>query len=626
MADKYIIGLYQDLEREVTADIARRVKKTGRYTETAELQAKFMREQGYSTSKIQAEVMKMLRADKDYQMFVAENTKQYKAEVQKIIDDTVKEAKAQGDKLVASAGNMSFNNDLDMWSAASIDLKKDGAINQIMLAFRKQTQNELKNLTRTMAFKDTVFGTTGVMNAYQKEVDRALLKVATGTFSFDQAVNDCVHRLAQSGLRTVDYANGRTYQLDTAARMSVRTSLSQMAGRITEHNIEKTGVDLVIVSQHAGSRPEHAPLQNRVFVYEGKSKKYPSFKAPIESGGAGYGFANGIKGINCTHSFYPYWEGISVKEPDIPYDEELYENTQTQRRMERNIRATKREIEAQRAIGGDTSQLNAKLRAQSVEYKEFSESVGLKPKNNRLSVVGGTSAPKKNVPKTSNKKAKTVENTDKNSIIFTKADNVEDAKRFAKDILGLEYYDMEKVNIDCANMMNKELANIYNTFGNLANSGYLSGIRHYPKKVDWVAAYAPSMREIFVRNVSAKNALEKMAQTAKTQFEYGFWSDGDAEHGIRHEAGHAIQHLFTDKDADKLNKISEMRKQVMKECGIDQWSARDTKEHMKAAGNIISYYALKTDGEFIAEAVAEYMNGKPREMAKKIIGVLLEGR
>jgi hypothetical protein len=237
MADKYIIGLYQDLEREVTADIARRVKKTGRYTETAELQAKFMREQGYSTSKIQTEVMKMLRADKDYQMFVAENTKQYKAEVQKIIDDTVKEAKAQGDKLVASAGNMSFNNDLNMWSAANIDLKKDGAINQIMLAFRKQTQNELKNLTRTMAFKDTVFGTTGVINAYQKEVDRALLKVATGTFSFDQAVNDCVHRLAQSGLRTVDYSNGRTYQLDTAARMSVRTSLSQMAGRITEHNI-----------------------------------------------------------------------------------------------------------------------------------------------------------------------------------------------------------------------------------------------------------------------------------------------------------------------------------------------------------------------------------------------------
>ena len=57
LIDKYIIGLYQSLEDEVIADIARRVKKTGRYTETAELMAKSMVEQGYSSEKIQAEVM-----------------------------------------------------------------------------------------------------------------------------------------------------------------------------------------------------------------------------------------------------------------------------------------------------------------------------------------------------------------------------------------------------------------------------------------------------------------------------------------------------------------------------------------------------------------------------------------
>ena len=74
LIDKYIMGLYQDLEDEVISDIARRVQKTGRYTETAELMAKSMVEQGYSAEKIQAEVMKTLRADKTYQMAVAENT------------------------------------------------------------------------------------------------------------------------------------------------------------------------------------------------------------------------------------------------------------------------------------------------------------------------------------------------------------------------------------------------------------------------------------------------------------------------------------------------------------------------------------------------------------------------
>ena len=294
------MGLYQNLEDEVIADIARRVKNTGRYTETAELMAKSMVEQGYSAEKIQADVMKMLRADKNYKMAVAENTAAYKQEVQDIINKTVKEAKAAGNDLVAEAGNMAWNNDLSMWQEHGVDLKKPNSMSQLLLAFQKQTAGELKNLTRTMGFKNTVFGTTGVLNAYQREMDLALLKVATGTFSYDQAVNDCVHRLAQSGLRSIDYANGRSYQLDTAARMSVRTGLSQLSGKIMEENLKSSGQDLVITSQHMGSRPEHAVWQNKVFSYSGKSKKYPDFFKET-----GYGMATGLKGVNCTHDFYP---------------------------------------------------------------------------------------------------------------------------------------------------------------------------------------------------------------------------------------------------------------------------------------------------------------------------------
>ena len=41
----------------------------------------------------------------------------------------------------------------------------------------------------------------------------ALLKIATGMFSYDKAVNDCAHmRLVNSGLRSVNYESGRTYQ------------------------------------------------------------------------------------------------------------------------------------------------------------------------------------------------------------------------------------------------------------------------------------------------------------------------------------------------------------------------------------------------------------------------------
>ena len=382
------------MEDEIIADIARRVKKTGRYTETAELMAKSMVEQGYSAEKIQAEVMNIIRADKAYQMAVAENTKAYKQEVQDIIKRTVKEAKEAGDELTAEAGNMAWNNDLSMWQEHGADLKKPNSMSQLISAFQKQTAGQLRNLTKSTGFKNTVFSTTGVLNAYQREMDLALLKVSTGTFSYDQAVNDCVHRLAQSGLRSIDYANGRTYQLDTAVRMSVRTGLSQLSGKIMEENLKQTGQDLVITSQHIGSRPEHVPWQNKVFSYSGKNKKYPDFFKST-----GYGTATGLKGVNCTHEFYPFWEGADFVPDDIEepkpvkingktYD--YYQVTQKQRQMERNIRATKREIEAQRAIGGDVAELQSKLRKQTADYRQFSAAAGVKVKENRLRVSGGS--------------------------------------------------------------------------------------------------------------------------------------------------------------------------------------------------------------------------------------------
>lgn len=413
LVDKYIIGLYQEMEREIIVDIARRVKKTGRYTETAELMAKSMVEQGYSASKIQAEVMKLLKADKAYQMAVAENTKAYKRQVQEIIDKTLEEANKGNKELIAEAANMAWNNDLSMWQEHGVNLKEPNSMSQLMTAFQIQTAKELKNITRTTGFKNTVLGTTGVLNAYQKELDLTVLKIASGTFSYDQAVNDCVKRLAVSGLRSIDYASGRSYQIDTAVRMAARTGVSQLSGRITEMNLKSTGQDLVIVSQHMGSRPEHAPIQNKVFSYSGKNKKYPSFQSPINSGGAGYGMADGIKGVNCTHDFYPYWEGDAIPK-GIEYDEKYYKNTQKQRAMERNIRATKREIEAMKAIGGDTKELQAKLRKQVSDYHSFSDSVGIRAKDNRLRVAGRTSDLKREVY---NNKQKVIEKAGKSNIM-----------------------------------------------------------------------------------------------------------------------------------------------------------------------------------------------------------------
>lgn len=394
LADKYIVDLYSNLEREVIGDISRRLRKAERFTETAELQAKFMTDQGFSAVEIRNRVMKDLAADPEYQKFLAENTKEYKMMVKHEIAETVKEAQKNGNKLVAEAGTMAWNDDLQMWAEHGVDLSKPSSLSQIMTAFRRQTVNELKNLTKTSGFKNTVLGTTGVMNAFQKEMDLAVLKTVTGTFSYQKATNDCIKALAQSGLRTIDYASGRSYNLDTGARMIVRTAVSQMAGKVTEANMEATGTELVYVDAHDGARPEHAEWQGKVYTYSGTpTREYPDF---VES--TGYGDVDGLKGVNCTHNFYPFWEGASVipeytpKEPvEIDGKEyTMYEATQEQRKMERQIRELKREKQAQIDSGKPDSavvdKLNSKIKEKNDAYKEFSSAAGLRAKADRTKI------------------------------------------------------------------------------------------------------------------------------------------------------------------------------------------------------------------------------------------------
>lgn len=92
-------------------------------------------------------------------------------------------------------------------------------------------------------------------------------------------------------------------------------------------------------------------------------------------------------------------------------------------------------------------------------------------------------------------------------------------------------------------------------------------------------------------------------------------------YGIRHEIGHAVEAYLA--APDKYAKIVQIRTEIMRECGIMEWTRTPTLEQAKAAGNQLSYYALKDDSEMIAESVAEYLNGNPRDRAISVVNILL---
>lgn len=417
-----ITPLFQYLEKEVIADIARRIAKTLTYSRTAELQAIAMMKLGYSPARIRKEAMKMLNADPDFRKAVAKNTLEYKREVRKIINDITKAAYKANEEIVAGAGNMSWANDLSVWKEAGKELTDNSYLKELMDAFTAQTNGELKNMTQTTGFK-TMSGYEGIENAYRRELDKAVIKICSGTFSQDKVVRDVVHDLAQSGLRSIDFASGYSMQLDTAARLAVRTGCHQLAGKIQDENIKQTGENLVYVSKHWGARntgtghANHEQWQGRVyFIKEGKDYSEEAKRIGqdyitdlwIATGysvdGAHESDPTGLYGYNCRHRHYVWFEGASSlpKEQAEPkpvtidgktYD--YYAMTQKMRAMERNIRALKREKEAEEALGNDTRELQVKIKEKTAKYKEFCKMCGVPEETSRLRYECGTADLKK---------------------------------------------------------------------------------------------------------------------------------------------------------------------------------------------------------------------------------------
>jgi hypothetical protein len=196
---------------------------------------------------------------------------------------------------------------------------------------------------------------------------------------------------AKRGVQVIEYPSGRKNQLDVAVRRTVLTGVAQTTGEIQMDNIKNLGVDLIGVSAHIGARnkggiPENHELwQGQVYSLTG-SGGYKDFYTYT-----GYGTGPGLCGWNCRHSFYPYFEGVAeryytpkvldeFKSKTVTYrgkEMSLYEGTQMQRKIERGIRAAKREAEAVGAAGLNNREELVKVRRLQARMRDFISQTGL---------------------------------------------------------------------------------------------------------------------------------------------------------------------------------------------------------------------------------------------------------
>ena len=144
---------------------------------------------------------------------------------------------------------------------------------------------------------------------------------------------------------------GNNGKLDVAVRRNVMTGIGQTTGEICLGYARDMGCDLMEITAHAGARPSHAAWQGQIVSLSGQN-------GYLSLSDIGYGTGGGFKGWNCRHDWYPYFEGSermysdkdikAINDSDIVFSDgskhTLYEAEQMQRKYERAVRQTRREL------------------------------------------------------------------------------------------------------------------------------------------------------------------------------------------------------------------------------------------------------------------------------------------
>lgn len=369
-----IVEIYAQFEADILQDMARRIARLGKVTESTKWQAQLLAESG------------ALR--KDINKLIKKYDKPVRDEIKAIYNDALIKA--------ARADNMIFKD------ALGHGVSDTNA--QLMLSSIQKTYSDLSRLTITTAYTTE--------RKFVMQANAAYMQVASGAFDYDTAMKNACDNLAKDGVTMVQYRNSTPVNLtiESAVRMNILTGVNQTAANMTLNNCEELDCDLVEVSAHIGARPSHEEWQGRIFSLSGKNPKYRPFSDCRQ------GEPDGICGINCRHSFYPYFEGMErhytqddldeMSKQTVEYNGQKmtrYEGEEKLRGIERSIRKYKRQALTQEAAGLDATKARQKIGEWQAAARDFTKQTQIERDSARefIGTINGKQPtalkPKKNV-------------------------------------------------------------------------------------------------------------------------------------------------------------------------------------------------------------------------------------
>lgn len=339
---------------------------------------------------------KLLTGTDEWQAWVLKQAGGNLDEIQKALAKSTGKSQQEIAKIFKDSGIQAAKADAEA-AAVTFSGLSSGMMAIITDAYER-TVGEISNITRT---------TAGATNqAFIDICDAAYWKVRTGAQSYTAAMLEGVKALGQVQ-PIVRYPSGHKDTLEVAVLRCIRTGVAQSSGNMTIQKCKDMGWNHVLVSQHLGARvsdtdpiADHAGWQGKVYCIDGKDAQFDNLLDAT-------GYPEnplGLCGYNCRHSFTPFLPGVSQnhnKPIDTEANRRAYELSQTQRAMERRIRAQKRKCTAlhtavkncedpagKAKLQEKYTQSAKHLQDQNAAYAKFCEENDLKPYHERLAVAG----------------------------------------------------------------------------------------------------------------------------------------------------------------------------------------------------------------------------------------------
>ena len=332
-----------------------------------------------------------------------------RSSIRQMIVRALEKTDLQVDDIYEQAARSDYIRNKEIYEAAGRDYlpyKDNQWLQQVVDAARRQTKDSLRpleNITQTTGFNVPMGGRkvfTPLSEYLERSLDKAMLGITTGTRTYSQAIGEVVDEMTASGIRTVDYASGKSDRIEVAARRAVMTGVAQMTKQVSDKNAEELGTDHWEVDWHMGARNTGTGYKNHQ-SWQGKVYSSEEMRTIC-----GEGEMLGFAGINCYHIKFPFLPGVSKRKyTDEWLDEQnrkenekkiycgrqydTYSALQYQRRLERTIRKQKQDVELLEKAGVDKEDITAakcRLRLTNKAYVDFTKEMGLRQQRERLRV------------------------------------------------------------------------------------------------------------------------------------------------------------------------------------------------------------------------------------------------